>query len=227
VRGNITQRGTQAYVFDVGNRMSSATGKATYSYDGHGRRVKVVESNGTNRIQVYDQAGQLRYAVQTGGPNPAVTTKYIYLNRHVLAEVAGATVQYSHSDALGSPVARTSAAAAVLNRTRYEPYGMTAAGMNPSGIGFTGHVNDTNTGLVYMQQRYYDPVAGRLLSIDPITTDVNTANSFNRYNYASNNPYKFIDPDGRCPVAEDGIVCTAELRPGIKITDQNLVKGTE
>jgi RHS repeat-associated protein len=197
VRGNITQRGTQAYVFDVGNRMSSATGKATYTYDGHGRRVKVVESNGTSRIQVYDQAGQLRYAVQTGGPNPAVTTKYIYLNRHMLAEVAGTTVQYSHSDALGSPVARTSAAGTVLTRTRYEPYGMTAAGTNPSGIGFTGHVNDTNTGLVYMQQRYYDPVAGRLLSIDPVVTDAVTGDSFNRYAYANNNPHRYTDPDGR------------------------------
>jgi RHS repeat-associated protein len=156
-----------------------------------------VESNGTSRIQVYDQAGQLRYAVQTGGPNPAVTTKYIYLNRHMLAEVAGTTVQYSHSDALGSPVARTSAAGTVLTRTRYEPYGMTAAGTNPSGIGFTGHVNDTNTGLVYMQQRYYDPVAGRLLSIDPVVTDAVTGDSFNRYAYANNNPHRYTDPDGR------------------------------
>jgi uncharacterized protein RhaS with RHS repeats len=48
-----------------------------------------------------------------------------------------------------------------------------------------------------MQQRYYDPVAGRFLSIDPIFTDVNTANGFNRYVYAANNPYRFIDPDGR------------------------------
>jgi uncharacterized protein RhaS with RHS repeats len=48
-----------------------------------------------------------------------------------------------------------------------------------------------------MQQRYYDPVAGRFLSIDPVTTDANTGGSFNRYNYANNSPYKYIDPDGR------------------------------
>jgi RHS repeat-associated protein len=66
-------------------------------------------------------------------------------------------------------------------------------------IGFTGHVNDADTGLVYMQQRYYDPVAGRFLSIDAVTTDANTGGSFNRYAYANNNPYKYIDPDGRNP----------------------------
>jgi hypothetical protein len=35
------------------------------------------------------------------------------------------------------------------------------------------------------------------LSIDPVTTDANTGSSFNRYAYANNNPYKYIDPDGR------------------------------
>jgi RHS repeat-associated protein len=76
---------------------------------------------------------------------------------------------------------------------------MTWAGNAPT-IGFTGHVNDADTGLTYMQQRYYDPLAGRLLSIDPVTTDADTGSSFNRYDYAHNNPYKFVDPDGRNPL---------------------------
>jgi hypothetical protein len=37
------------------------------------------------------------------------------------------------------------------------------------------------------------------LSIDPVTTDANTGSSFNRYAYAANNPFKYIDPDGRDP----------------------------
>ena len=82
-------------------------------------------------------------------------------------------------------------------RTRYEAYGNTAAGTIPNGIGFTGHVNDADTGLVYMQQRYYDPIAGRFLSTDPVTTDATTGGSFGRYHYALNNPYRVIDPDGR------------------------------
>lgn len=48
--------------------------------------------------------------------------------------------------------------------------------------------------------RYYDPVAGRFLSEDPVLTDVNSGASFNRYVYANNNPYKYIDPDGRLPI---------------------------
>ncbi|MBQ5939584.1 RHS repeat-associated core domain-containing protein [Massilia sp. AB1] len=64
-------------------------------------------------------------------------------------------------------------------------------------IGFTGHVNDNETGLIYMQHRYYDAVAGRFLSIDPVVTDSSSGRSFNRYAYVLNNPYRFVDPDGR------------------------------
>lgn len=108
----------------------------------------------------------------------------------------GESVTYVHTDALGSPVARTNGGGALVSRTQYEPYGLTVSGATPT-MGFTGHMNDADTGLVYMQQRYYDPVAGRFLSIDPVTTDSNTGASFNRYVYANNSPYKYIDPDGR------------------------------
>ena len=181
-------------MFDQGNRMRSATGKATYGYDGLGHRMTVVGTDGVNRVQVYSQGGQLLYIAPSGG----TATKYIYLHNHVLAEVNGATITYDHTDALGSPVAQSNAAGSILTRTLYEPYGYIAVG-SPRTIGFTGHVNDNDTGLVYMQQRYYDSFAGRMLSIDPVTTDANTGGSFNRYAYANNSPYKYVDPDGRNP----------------------------
>ena len=46
-----------------------------------------------------------------------------------------------------------------------------------------------------MQARYYDPVIGRFYSNDPV--GFKGVHSFNRYSYANNNPYKYIDPDGR------------------------------
>lgn len=51
---------------------------------------------------------------------------------------------------------------------------------------------------MYMQARYYDPVIGRFYSNDPVgMTNVHT---FNRYAYANNNPYKYVDPDGKAVV---------------------------
>ncbi|WP_434213420.1 RHS repeat-associated core domain-containing protein [[Pseudomonas] boreopolis] len=107
------------------------------------------------------------------------------------------TVEYIHTDALGSPVAVTDANGNVVERTVYEPYGAQVNRAVVDGPGYTGHVSDAATGLSYMQQRYYDPEIPRFLSVDPVTAYSNPVGAFNRYWYANNNPYRFTDPDGR------------------------------
>lgn len=47
------------------------------------------------------------------------------------------------------------------------------------------------------QQRYYDPLCGCFLTIDPVTAYEEPTVAFNRYRYVNNNPYRFTDPDGR------------------------------
>jgi RHS repeat-associated protein len=106
-------------------------------------------------------------------------------------------VKYQHTDALGSPVAVTNEAGAVIERNNYEPYGAIIGKPTRSGIGYTGHMMDGVTGLTYMQQRYYDQSLGRFLSVDPVTANSGSGVNFNRYWYANDNPYKFVDPDGR------------------------------
>lgn len=116
------------------------------------------------------------------------------------AVVHGQTVTYVHTDALGSIVAETDVAGVVISRREYEPYGLQLTPAVQDGPGYTGHVQDAATGLTYMQQRYYDPMIPRFLSVDPVTAyDNGDMRFFNRYAYAFNNPYKFTDPDGRCP----------------------------
>ncbi|WP_405629429.1 polymorphic toxin-type HINT domain-containing protein [Pseudoalteromonas sp. Ld20] len=63
--------------------------------------------------------------------------------------------------------------------------------------GYTGHLEDDDLQLTYMQARYYDPVIGRFYSNDPVGyTASNPVMSFNRYLYVNNNPYKYTDPNG-------------------------------
>ncbi|WP_411851532.1 RHS repeat domain-containing protein [Stenotrophomonas sp. LGBM10] len=108
---------------------------------------------------------------------------------------AGATISYLHTDALGSPVSSTNQAGVVVERTHYEPYGA-PIGKVVDGPGYAGHMMDGFTGLSCMQQRYYDPVLGVFLSVDPVTAYSSPITQFHRYRYANNNPYKFVDPDG-------------------------------
>ncbi|HEY2560160.1 MAG TPA: RHS repeat-associated core domain-containing protein [Caldimonas sp.] len=206
-QGNVTKRGNASFDFDIGNRMSLAEGVATYAYDGLGRRTAISSADGTYQVQVYSQAGQLLYGTRQNGMT-LTSTRYVYLGSKAIAEtssVSGTT--YLHTDGLGSPVAVTSATGALASRTRYEPYGATAAGTVPTELGFTGHVNDPSTGLVYMQQRYYDSLAARFLSVDPIVTDANNGEAFNRFAYVNNNPYRSIDPDGQGETICEGMGC--------------------
>lgn len=40
----------------------------------------------------------------------------------------------------------------------------------------------------------------RFVSVDPVQVDPSSGANFSRYHYANNNPYRFTDPDGRCPM---------------------------
>jgi RHS repeat-associated protein len=199
-RGNVTNDGRNALIFDRANRVQEVSGKETYRYDGNNRRVLAWSPASGSIISLYGQNGQLFYQQND---REVQNYEYIYLGDDLVAtrNFVGNVVKtkYQHTDALGSPVATTNEAGAVVDRTEYAPYG---APLNRpvSGVGYTGHVMDSTTGLVYAQQRYYDPLIGRFLSVDPVTEQDGDMRHFNRYSYAYNNPYKFTDPDGRCPI---------------------------
>jgi len=106
------------------------------------------------------------------------------------------TVYYYSSDTLHSEVVVTDQNRNVVERTHYAPFGQVLDRDLRDGPGYTGHEEDPETNLVYMQQRYYDPEAGRFLSTDPVQAD-GGGESFNRYEYANDNPYRYTDPDGR------------------------------
>ncbi|HKO87715.1 MAG TPA: RHS repeat-associated core domain-containing protein, partial [Burkholderiales bacterium] len=120
----------------------------------------------------------------------------------LLGEHAGAaeSITYIHNDIAGSPISATDASGNLLWRESYRPYGdriqnQAAAASNEQW--FHGKSLDAETGLQYFGARYYDPVLGRFMSADPVTFDPGNIHSFNRYAYGNNNPYKYLDPDGR------------------------------
>ena len=61
-----------------------------------------------------------------------------------------------------------------------------------------GDTVDAN-GLIYLRERYYDPVLGRFPSLDPIEGTMSQPQSLNRYSYVQNNPVNKTDPSGLCP----------------------------
>lgn len=112
---------------------------------------------------------------------------------------AGETVTYYHVDALGSPVAATNSSGDVIWREEYDAYGdrIRKEGSTNNNLWYTGKFHEQDIGLTYFGARWYDPVVCRFMGIDPVEFQEGNIHSFNRYAYANNNPYKFVDPDGR------------------------------
>ncbi|MFV0543016.1 MAG: RHS repeat-associated core domain-containing protein [Marinicella pacifica] len=107
-------------------------------------------------------------------------------------------VTYFHTDIMGSIAAATDENGEVLWRQAYDAYGgKLNAPTTDNTQWFTGKEHDDTFNISYFGSRYYDPVIGRFLSIDPQGFKEDFAqHTFNRYAYAANNPYRYKDPDG-------------------------------
>jgi RHS repeat-associated protein len=122
---------------------------------------------------------------------------FLALNAPLAKALAVKTVTFYYTDQLGTTLATADANGNVLSVSDYRPYGSQALGSPENGPGYTGHVNDEDSGLVYMQARYFDPSFGRFLSVDPKIADPGSLDTFARFSYASGNPVTNVDPDGR------------------------------
>lgn len=202
-RGNTTRAGSTYFSYDTADQPITMTRpglSGTYRYDGNFKRVKVTVGN-KHIYNVYNLAGKLVHIYDAQSQKE---TDYINAGGKTIARVINGQPTYTHHDVLGSPLAATTQNGVIKWTDRYTPFGISLD--NPSDnddqAGFTGHIKDKDTGLVYMQSRYYDPVIGRFYSNDPVgatghfSTPNGPVHGFNRYAYGNNNPYKYKDPTG-------------------------------
>jgi RHS repeat-associated protein len=76
-------------------------------------------------------------------------------------------------------------------------YGETASGPSSQ---YNGRVFDPGTGFHDYGARMYWPQIGRFISADSYAGTPGDPASLNRYCYVNNNPYKYTDPTGHCPM---------------------------
>ena len=106
-----------------------------------------------------------------------------------------------------------------------------------SGIGvlnpfrYRGYYYDVETGLYYLQTRYYDPVVCRFISRDSIEyADPETINGINLYAYCLNNPVNNFDPTGRFVLSLTALILIGfgvgvVVGAGASIISQGIDKG--
>ncbi|MGJ8564893.1 MAG: RHS repeat-associated core domain-containing protein [Alphaproteobacteria bacterium] len=193
-------RRLRAYDMADQPRAISGLSTGTYQYDGNMKRVKSVV-DGVTIYNIYDASGSLVHIDDLGTGNKTDYVKGAGLSLARIKKAGPVDItRYLHPDHLGSPVVGTNSSGNLAWIERYTPFGeeINDHPVNDNQAGFTGHIKDSATGLSYMQARYYDPVIGRFLSIDPVTfMDTGNPGYFNRYAYTMNDPINLIDPDGR------------------------------
>jgi len=127
------------------------------------------------------------------------------------AGFAGAEeVIFYHTDQVGTPLAMSDAAGQKVWEADYKPFGEEFAvdASRENDKRFVGNEKDEETGLNYFGARYLSVGVGRFLAPDPVRVvnsrsgDINYSFLYmpqrhNLYGYSLNNPYKYIDPDGR------------------------------
>jgi RHS repeat-associated protein len=82
-------------------------------------------------------------------------------------------------------------------RANYRPYGeqLESLSLITESKGFINERHDDETGLMYLNARYYDPYLARFIQPDPLDPTLPGVD-VNRYAYAANNPVMFRDPWG-------------------------------
>lgn len=170
-----------------------ATAAISYQYDGDGLRTS--KTTGTTRTRMtWDRSSEL--------PNPIAegTTRYVYGPDGLpLEQIDSANnVKYLHHDRLGNTRLVTNANGSTHSTYSYDSYGnrTTTSGPGDVPFGFAGQYTETDTGLVYMRARYYDPATGQFITRDPLEVQTGDA-----YGYASGDPANLVDPSGLCSIA--------------------------
>jgi RHS repeat-associated protein len=184
--------GTTSYGWDARRRLTQATlpnaQSVSYSYDAFGRRTSSTSNNVTTSF-LYD--GQ--EVILDQGSDGSATD---YLNGFAADEKlrqanSNTGALYFLQDHLGSTVALTNAAGSIAERTQYEAFGQ-STGSSLTPYGFTGREREAATGLMYYRARWYDPHQGRFMSEDPVGLNARP----NLYEYAYDNPLRYVDPTG-------------------------------
>jgi RHS repeat-associated protein len=160
----------------------------TYAYNGEGLRASQTISGTTSYI-AWDMAEELPLILGDG------TNSYIYGPGGLPVEqinTSTGAVTYLHHDQAGSTRLLTGLTGVVTGKCTYGAYGTpTCEGTATTPLGYDAQYTNTDTDLIYMRARVYDPATAQFMSSDPLK-----AITGEPYSYAGDNPLNASDPSG-------------------------------
>ena len=179
-------------------------------------------------------------------------TEYLLNGTQILAQKTGSDVMWFFYDSTGTRIGvqqgnvtayymynlqgdvvglADAATGKIIAKYLYDAWGKCVSVENADGytIGtanpfrYRGYYYDNDTGLYYLQSRYYDPEVGRFINSDEfVTTDVTSLLGSNMFAYCLNNPVNMVDCAGESPANIIGGIIggVAGAGLGILLSDQ-------
>ena len=190
-------------------RQLKSFGSNTYTYNANGIRTSKTVGGVKH---TYELDGTKILREEFGG---AVITP-IYDNEDSVCGIMYGNVSYYFIKNLqGDVIAITDDKGEVVARYEYDAWGFCAVLEDTTNVGF-GNLNlgiadanpyryrsyyfDYETGLYYLQSRYYDPEIGRFINADDASMVPKSISNFiffkNLYSYCYNNPEMYLDLTG-------------------------------
>ena len=183
--------------------MSRSGTDITYSYDADGLRISKTVNGTTYHYYYLDSqlvemtwdSNKLHFTYDSVGPASVNYNGTIYnYIKNAQGDVVGLVdfngtkvVEYIY-DAWGNHLSTFGTMASTLGK--YNP------------LRYRGYVYDTETGLYYLQSRYYNPAWGRFINADDTTLLASSPSKAhwdkNVFAYCDNNPLNRVDEDGEC-----------------------------
>ncbi len=194
--GNIIRIGATRYDFDLFGQLKKVETpdhQTEYTYDWLGNLIQ--------RKTKYTPPGDLTEHEQTTDtfPNPYLTCKKNRCDDLVIgyggvsAKLTTDGAEYYHLDRLGTRFAVTTSDGGLKNILSYSGYGV-PANTNTEDAQYAGHGWDRDSALYWFGSRFYEPAIGQFLS--PDVDSWLLAGDTSPYQYAFDNPLRWIDPDG-------------------------------
>jgi RHS repeat-associated protein len=193
--------------FDLPRSIEDGLGSWEFRYDAN--HVRAAKSDQLGRSTIYvgklyerrtDAFGSVSHVMYVPGERGAIVAQVTQAG-----ESGTPTVDYLHNDQLTS-VTQVTSSDGSSNEFRFDPFGARiATDSAPQGtsnplprltLGFTGQEEDDELGLVNLNGRIYNPVLMRFVSPDPVVTRPGLSQEYNRYSYANNSPFRFVDTTG-------------------------------
>jgi RHS repeat-associated protein len=163
----------------------------SYAYNGDGLRTS--ETIGaTTHYLAWDTSEGLPIILNDG------TYSYIYGPNGLPVEQINSEEkwQYLHHDQQGSTRLITGPTGTVEGSYTYSPYGAVEShtGTATTPLGYDGQYTNSDTGLIYLRARDYDPSTAQFVSVDPAVESTHAT-----YTYALDSPLGVGDPTGLIP----------------------------